>query len=86
MIGKASGEVLLEEASKAVYGVYLTLKKAKRKDTTDEELMMFILAEVGKNIAHMESHYIGKLEGKPDDPEDFINKVFGDLFKEGDKP
>lgn len=83
-VGNATGAQLIEEASKAVYGVFLTLKQTIRKDISDHELMLFIIRQVGKDLAHMDGEYDTEiLTGKPDDPDDFMKKVFGDLLNGG---
>lgn len=85
-VGNAMGVQLIEEASKAVYGVFLTLKTVKPDNNiSDHELMLFILRKIGKDLAHMDANFEPeiKLAGKPDDPEDFMKKVFGDLLNGG---
>ena len=87
-VGNATGLQLIEEASKAVYGVFLILKQAEGKDISDHELLLYILTQVGKNLVHMDERFDTeikekKLKGKPDDLEDFMSKVFGDLLNGG---
>lgn len=85
-VGNATGAQLIEEASKAVYGVFLTLKQDMPENISEHDLMVYLLTNVGRNLAHMGGAFKTEkiLEGKPDNPEDFMNKVFGDLFKQGE--
>ena len=77
-VGGACGTVLIEEATRAVYGVYLTLKQDLPDNISEHELMIFLLRQIGGNLAHIDTDNVVK---HPDGPDDFMNRVFGDLLK-----
>lgn len=84
-VGNASGNQLLDEAARAIHGVYLTLKKGMNlpAEESDKQLMIFVLAEVGKRLAHVDVESVRDLS-MTNDKDDSFDKIFGDLFK-GDK-
>lgn len=84
-VGKASGNQLLDEAARAIHGVFLTLKKNLYlpAEVSDKQLMIFVLSEVGKRLARVDSDSV-KDFSVINDKSDSFDKIFGDLFK-GDK-
>lgn len=85
--GKASGKTLIEEAANAVFAVYETLRKAKTKpeEINDVDLMKYILTKIGRRLAHLEAKDFGQVdEDKRIDPEDIIDRFFGDLLDKED--
>lgn len=86
--GKASGKTLIEEAANAVYAVYRTLKDAMKNDEgfSDRALMIYILEEIGHRLGALDAANIGptKIEKSDIDPEDIIDRFFGDLLDKED--
>jgi hypothetical protein len=85
--GKASGKILIEEAANAVFAVYETLRKdtIKPEKIKDVDLMKYILTEIGRRLAHLEAKKIDPVDAdKRIDPEDIIDRVFGDLLDKDD--
>lgn len=84
-VGNATGEELIDEATKAVYGTFFRIKRSLEesgKDFNEHHLMIYLLQEIGRNLAHMDTEFHAEIisAGDPDDPDEFL-KVFGDLLK-----
>lgn len=81
--GKASGNTLIKEAANAVFAVYETLRQynTKPEEIKDLDLMEYILTKIGSRLAHLEAKRIGPEDAdKSIDPDDIIDRFFGDLL------
>lgn len=83
--GKANGNDLIMEATNAVYAVYRTLKDTMKGDEgfDENQLMIYILTQIGRRLGQLDARNIGPINVRADskiDPEDIIDRLFGDLF------
>lgn len=82
--GKATGLKLIKEASCAVFAVYETLRNDsdRPEGVSDTDLMIFILGQIGKNMAHMQASTFE--DSRKEDSEELLKRVFGDLLDRED--